>query len=133
MVLEKFRLDNAMINLNALNYARNSEFEKRVYGVTGNAGNGVFVFKSCVDGDPLRVIASDGDGWDHVSVSRIDRIPTYEEMEQIASLIFQPDETAVQYHVPKSEHVNYHPFCLHWWRPTRDYLPKPPSIMVAPK
>lgn len=122
-----------MKNLHELDYARMVEFELQHYGMNGDDGNGVFQFLSCVDVMPLRVIASDGDGWDHVSVSRADRVPNYEEMEQIAALFFKENETAVQYHVPKSEHVNHHPYCLHWWRPTEETLPKPPSIMVAPK
>jgi len=122
-----------MKNLHELDYSRALVEERKYYGRNGDGGNGMFRFMSCVDGQPLGVIASDGGGWDHVSVSRADRVPNYEEMEQVAGLFFQADETAVQYHVPKSEHVNCHPYCLHWWRPTEETLPKPPSIMVAPK
>jgi len=122
-----------MKDLNELNYARMIEFEQRIYGCNGNGGNGCFQFMSLVDGMPIRAIASDGGGWDHVSVSRADRVPNYNEMEQIAGLFFKDDETAVQYHVPKSEHVNHHPNCLHWWRPTEERLAKPPASMVGPK
>lgn len=122
-----------MKELNTLNYARDVKFEQKMYGRNGDGGNGVFRFMSCVDGQPLAVIASNGDGWDHVSVSRNDRVPSYEEMEQIATLFFEADESAVQFHVPKTDHVNVHRYCLHWWRPTRDRLPRPPGYMVGTK
>lgn len=122
-----------MKNLHELDYARMVAFEQTFYGGNGDGGNGVFQFMSCIDANPLRVIASTGDGWDHVSVSRADRIPQYEEMEQIATLFFEVEEAAVQYHVPKSDHVNIHRYCLHWWRPTKDILPRPPGYMVGPK
>ena len=83
------------------------------------------------DGAPLRVIASDGGGWDHVSVSRVDRIPTWGEMEQVKRAFFRDNETAVEYHVPPSDHINRHEFCLHLWRPQHGAIPRPPSNMVA--
>lgn len=66
---------------------------------------------------PLRVIASDGAGWDHVSVSAPGRTPTWDEMERVKRLFFRDDETAMQLHVPPAEHVNLHAHCLHLWRP----------------
>jgi hypothetical protein len=122
-----------MKDLNELNYARDVAFERQMYGLNGDSGNGVFRFMSCVDAKPMAVIASCGDGWDHVSVSRNDRVPNYEEMEQIAKLFFRPNEYAVQYHVPESKHVNVHNFCLHWWSPIKQELPVPPGYMVGPK
>jgi hypothetical protein len=107
-------------------------FERRMYGGNGDNGNGVFRFMSCDDGYPLVVIASSGEGWDHVSVSRRDRVPSYAEMEQIAKLFFKDDEAAVQYHVPAKDHVNCHPNCLHWWRPNVEPLPRPPGFMIGP-
>jgi hypothetical protein len=71
--------------------------------------------------------------WDHVSVSRSDRCPWWEEMDFIARTFFRPNETAMQLHVPVSDHVNHHPHCLHLWRPTGlKKIPMPPSIMVGP-
>jgi hypothetical protein len=122
-----------MKNLHELDYARMIDFEQRVYGGNGDGGNGAFQFMSCVDGKRLAAIASDGEGWDHVSVSRNDRTPYYEEMEQIAALFFKENETAVQYHVPKEDHISIHKFCLHWWRPNKIELPRPPGFMVGPK
>jgi hypothetical protein len=76
-------------------------------------------------------IASWGLGWDHVSVSCRSRCPTWLEMEQIAKLFFMPSEAAMQLHVPFAEHVNCHPYCLHWWRPQRGRIPRPPSALVG--
>ena len=79
----------------------------------------------------LRVIASNGEGWDHVSVSLSNRTPVWDEMEYIKRLFFKPDETAMQLHVPPSSHVNNHPFCLHIWRPHAGAIPRPPAALVG--
>ena len=81
---------------------------------------------------PLHVIASTGEGWDHVSVSLISRTPNWKELEYVRSLFFKPSETVMQLHVPKSEHVNFHEFCLHLWRPQEQDIPKPPAWMIGP-
>lgn len=80
----------------------------------------------------LRVIACAGGGWDHVSVSLDGRIPIWEEMDFIARMFFKEDETAVQYHVPRSDHVNCNPYTLHLWRPLSKLrkVPRPPAWMV---
>lgn len=78
----------------------------------------------------VAVIASWGDGWDHVSVSRRDRLPTYEDMQDVARAFFDEGEYAMQLHVPATEHVNDHPYCLHWWRPNDREMPVPPRYMV---
>lgn len=78
----------------------------------------------------LGIIASWVDGWDHVSVSRKDRCPTWDEMETVKRLFFTDDETAMQLHVPPSDHINVHPYCLHLWRPHGAAIPMPPQGMV---
>ncbi len=65
----------------------------------------------------LAVIVSDGDKWDHVSVSLATRCPTWEEMCFIKKLFFKPEEAVMQLHPPATEYVNCHPYCLHLWRP----------------
>lgn len=80
----------------------------------------------------LRVIASDGMGWDHVSVSLPNRCPTWEGTEHIRKLFFRDDETVMQLGVPDSDHINFHKFCLHWWRPQQAEIPRPPAILVGP-
>lgn len=80
----------------------------------------------------LRILACSGSGWDHVSVSLEDRCPTWDEMDFVARMFFKQDETAMQLHVPISEHINRHPFVLHLWRPHSRLrrIPRPPAIMV---
>lgn len=79
------------------------------------------------------VIASDGMGWEHVSVSRKDRCPTWDEMCQIKALFWAEDDCVAQFHPPKSEYINNHPYCLHLWRPTDVAMPMPHSILVGIK
>lgn len=98
----------------------------------GGATEGAFAIKSPTDGRSLRVVASAGyHGWDHVSVSLPNRCPNWPEMSRIAELFFQPDEVAMQLHVPKSDHINNHPYCLHWWRPCEGAIPRPPGELVG--
>ena len=72
-------------------------------------------------------------GWEHVSVSCRDRAPFWHEMVFVKNLFWDEQETVVQYHPPKSEYVNFHPFCLHLWRPMEVHIPMPPSMLVGPR
>ena len=101
-----------------------------LYGGVGDKTCGAFELPN--DGDPIRVIASSGNGWDHVSVSAKDRCPTWSEMDFVKRLFFHPQETAMQLHVAETNHINYHPYCLHIWRPKRTSIPLPPDWMVGP-
>ena len=101
-----------------------------LYGFEGDETCGAFSVPSPVDRQPLVIVASSAGGWDHVSVSRRNRVPNWAEMEHIARLFFRDDETAVQFHVPSSDHINIHDHCLHWWRPQEAPLPRPPGIFV---
>lgn len=97
----------------------------------GDARNGVAVIKHAPSDTTLRVIFSDGEGWDHVSVSTAQRCPTWEEMSYIKELFFDPEEVAVQFHPARSNYVNCHPFCLHLWRHQTQPVLMPPLRMVA--
>lgn len=81
-------------------------------------------------GKCLKVISSSGPEWEHVSVSLPDRCPTWEEMDWIKRMFWRPDETAMQLHVPESQHVNIHEHCLHLWRPAKQPIPLPPQQYV---
>ena len=120
-----------MINLAALDKWRimPPSFWEEGRGIAGDRECGMFDIRH--KGITFRVVATTGDGWDHVSVSTQKRCPTWEEMDWIANLFFKPDEAAVQFHVPASDHINCHPHCLHWWRPLDALLPRPPSIFVG--
>lgn len=79
----------------------------------------------------MNVIASDGMGWEHVSVSLPTRAPTWEEMCWVKSLFWDREDCVMQLHPPESEWVNNHPHCLHLWRPVSAEIPRPPMITVG--
>jgi hypothetical protein len=118
-----------MRNLRALDVYRLDL--RRYYGWEGDESCGAFDLPSLIDGQSLRVIASSGSGWEHVSVSRSNRCPNWPEMEFIKRKFFGDDETVMQLHVPRSEHINEHPYCLHLWRPQHVPIPRPPDWMVS--
>lgn len=79
----------------------------------------------------LNCIASVGEGWDHVSVTlNLPRCPSWAEMEHVKRSFFKPDETAMQLHLPPSDHISVHPYCLHIWRPHSAEIPMPPKEFV---
>jgi hypothetical protein len=122
-----------MRDLTTLDDYRLPAIEKEVWGITGDHRNGAFKLPSPIDGQSLAVVASDGIGWDHVSVSRKSRCPNWPEMEFIKRKFFEDDETVMQLHVPPAEHINVHPFTPHLWRPQQLSIPRPPGWMVAPE
>lgn len=99
---------------------------------TAAAGNNG-AFRLRYRGATLAVICSDGDGWDHVSVSLADRCPTWDEMCYIKSLFFRDSETVVQFHPRKEDYINCHPNCLHLWRSQSTPHDLPPGWMIGPK
>ena len=102
-----------------------------LYGSAGDGGNGRFILPSPIDGADMYVIASNGGGWDHVSVSRKKRCPNWAELDFVKDLFFAPGETVMQLHVPRAEHINDCPTCLHLWRPHNEAIPRPPPWMVG--
>ena len=71
--------------------------------------------------DLLRVIVSVdpfGQGercklWRHASLSRIDRMPSYQDIADVKEDFVGPANRAVMIFPPRAEHVNDHQFCLH--------------------
>jgi hypothetical protein len=104
-----------------------SEDNKKAVGTN----NGLFEWGTL--NGRIRVIASDGGGWEHVSVSFEKRTPSWGEMCSVKDLFWEADDCVVQYHPPKSEYVNYAPYCLHLWRPVGVSIPLPPTWMVGPR
>lgn len=83
----------------------------------------------------LFCIASDGENWEHVSVSlNRPRCPYWDEMVYVRHVFWGPEDIVIQLHPPESEYVNCHPYTLHLWRKcgTDDYLERPPAILVGP-
>lgn len=84
----------------------------------------------------LKVICSPMDakeGWQHVSVSLPNRCPTWQEMSMIKNLFWGEEETVIQFHPKKSEHINNHPYCLHLWKKIGEEYELPPSILTGIK
>ncbi len=93
--------------------------------------NGAFMIPAKPGRARLAVIASDGEGWEHVSVSASFRCPSWEEMCEVKGLFWDPEDCVMQLHPPESDYVNDHPFCLHLWRPAGAEILRPPSWMVG--
>lgn len=93
--------------------------------------NGLFFVPTRPGQVPLKVICSDGEGWEHVSVSRPDRCPTWDEMCKVVALFWDAEDCVMQLHPPRSRWISNHPFCLHLWRPTGEAIPAPPDWMVG--
>lgn len=104
----------------------------RVYhpGGQGDEHNGAFLLKLPTSLLEFKIVASNGLGWEHVSVSTAERIPKWAEMQQIKELFFEDHEAVMQLHPPKSDYVNIHPNCLHLWRPINQEIPLPLIDMV---
>ena len=96
---------------------------------------GVFYIKR--GGAQFIIIASNGSAetaWEHVSARVVEwkgeRSPTWSEMCWLKDLFWDEEECVVQYHPPRSEYVNNHPFALHLWSPINAGLPRPPIHAV---
>ena len=98
-----------MKNLNYLKPHRVKQFGD------GDEHNGAFNLKLKGSNLPFMVIASDGDGWDHVSVSTANRVPRWQEMNEIKEMFFEPEEVVFQLHPAKSNYINIHPYTVHLW------------------
>lgn len=55
-----------------------------------------------------------GELWIHASISRVDEMPTYEDLKLMHKACFN-NGFAYQVFVPEEDHVNYHVYALHLW------------------
>lgn len=126
--------------------------EHPLLGTTSADGNnGAFYLESPEPGWMLALICSDGSEaptmpdwqWEHVSVHAYRRVvavsspaqmrtPNWKEMSFVKRLCWDGEDVVVQFHPRESEYVNCHPHVLHLWRPKRETMPTPPSILVGP-
>lgn len=99
------------------------------------SNNGLFEWsmRTRIGSERIRVIASDGEGWEHVSVSFQHRTPSWAEMCAVKDIFWDESDCVIQFHPSKEDYVNFAEHCLHLWRPTEGGFPKPPSWMVGPK
>lgn len=119
-----------MRNLISLDQFRRKHPVLHEFGGMGDEGNGYFVVPGT--GCELRIIASNDEGWDHVSVSTKRRCPNWPEMKRVKELFFKVDEPAYQIFPVQEYYINCHPYCLHWWRPQQGEILMPPLHMIAP-
>jgi len=101
--------------------------------------NGVFVIPIHIDCQ-IRCIASDGAGWEHVSISEmvnikkkrpLVRTPSWNIMCKVKNLFWDEEDCVIQFHPPKSEYVNRHPNVLHLWRKIGVKIETPPKILIG--
>jgi hypothetical protein len=108
------------------------------WGTAADGNNGAFDVESPEPGWRLALVASDGGGWEHVSVHAYNtirtkqRVPTWKEMSYVKRLCWDGEDVVMQLHPRESEYVNAHPHVLHLWRPTATTIPEPPAIFVGP-
>ena len=98
--------------------------------------NGCFLIVGIPGRPQLFCIASDGEGWEHVSVSlanQQNRCPSWTEVCKVKDVFWDAEDVVMQLHPRQSDYVNVHKGCLHLWRPTTGGIPTPPSWMVGPK
>ena len=102
----------------------------------GHGLMGAFVIESPIDRERFLRIVSSGPatklfhkGWEHISVSVVDRCPTWDEMSFVRDMFWRDDELVLQFHPPRAVYVNQHAFCLHLWKssqrvklPPRDFV-----------
>jgi hypothetical protein len=100
---------------------------------------GAFVIPESANNRTLYIIASDGEGWEHVSVQawtgQRSKTPSWQEM-CIAKEAFwdDPEDVVMQIHPRASDYINLHPHVLHLWRPTGEHtIPEPPYQFIGPK
>jgi len=97
--------------------------------------NGIFRFgKNQFFDRHILCIASNGGGWDHVSVSinaNPNKLPTWSEMAQVKKMFWDGDQTVVQFHPREAEYVNCHPGVLHLWMKQGVKYELPPREMIA--
>ena len=93
--------------------------------------NGMFIVP--YDKLTLNCLASDGIGWEHVSVTvkGDSKPPSWGIMCYVKDLFWGDEDCIIQYHPPKYLYVNNHPYCLHLWQPTNVKIPIPDPKLVG--
>ena len=103
----------------------------RMSSTRADGNNGSFAIPSPTRSQGfLYIIASDGGGWDHCSVSLKERSPSWKEMCLVKDLFWKPEETVIQYHPPESKYINRHRYVLHLWKQQGVDIPMPPPTFV---
>jgi hypothetical protein len=97
--------------------------------------DGMWGFLRGPDGAVYKFIASWGLGWEHVSISSKPKrpCPTWNVMCFAKDVFWNGSEAVIQIHPTQADYVDFHPNCLHLWRPIEQNIPLPPANLVGPK
>lgn len=102
-------------------------------GFLGDEANGAFIIDRYNNGEFYLVIASNGQEWDHVSVTihkknggSVKKCPSYQEMMMIKEKLFSEEDVVFQLHPREEDYINTHPYCLHLWKPNNCNMVVPP-------
>lgn len=92
--------------------------------------NGAFL--TPINGEMYHIMISDGMGWRHLSITNAQRreMPSWQTMCRAKELFYGDDAWAVQFHPPKDDNINDHPWCLHLWESLNEPMPHPMIAMV---
>jgi hypothetical protein len=58
----------------------------------------------------------------HLSISRKDRLPSYDEVKSARYQFMSEAKYVVQIFPPEEDFVNVHEFCLHLWEPKEPFV-----------
>ncbi len=73
----------------------------------------------------------EGMWWRHLSLSRQDRVPSYDDLTKVKSAFAGDHRAAVMVLPKKEEHINIHPNCLHlWWPVNEEHYPLPDFRLI---
>lgn len=98
----------------------------------GEGNNGYFVIPHPSKNYVYYVLCSDGESWEHVSISLSNKeIPSWDDMCFIKNLFWDAEDWVIQFHPAKSEYVNTCSSYLHLWRPLGMTFPIPPKNLVG--
>lgn len=85
---------------------RFDKIEEKADGAAYRSADGLVVIIS-------KAIEQDGKEWTHLSFSRKNRMPNYQDMILVKAVFLGPDREAIMVLPRMSKHVNIHKFCLH--------------------
>jgi hypothetical protein len=91
--------------------------------------NGAFIVP--LEGEMWQVIISDQCGWRHLSATNAQKkqLPSWHIMCRLRDAFFPDDAWVVQFHPPKEDYIDIHPYVLHLWE-CLDGFPTPIFALV---
>ena len=87
--------------------------------------------RSIKQSDKALVMLTKVAGWEHLSVSFKNKIPSWECMQEMKELCFYDTEECFQLHPKADDYINNSEYTLHIWRPVEGMKQIPPSILVG--